>query len=164
MEDSAAEPKESMEEKHKQLATDMFQKITEYLNGELAGELRWDQFSYSRVPCLFPQDSEVPVPLASGTLVSWVERESLICIIQRVFEHFKASGFLIIIVTSEEYQLLLRLNQMTIAKYSDMTSLAGRLNQVSEKLNEKCKCDSKETVPLLCHVVQSCPSSLTVTR
>ena len=43
------------------------------------------------------------------------------------------------LVTSEEYQLLLRLNQMTIAKYSDMTSLAGRLNQVSEKLSEKCK-------------------------
>ena len=42
-------------------------------------------------------------------------------------------------VTSEEYQLLLRLNQMTVAKYSDMTSLAGRLNQVSEKLQEKCK-------------------------
>ena len=44
-------------------------------------------------------------------------------------------------VTSEEYQLLLRLNQMTVAKYSDMTSLAGRLNQVSEKLNEKCRFD-----------------------
>ena len=33
------EPKETMEEKHKQLALDMFQKITEYLNGELAGML-----------------------------------------------------------------------------------------------------------------------------
>lgn len=43
------------------------------------------------------------------------------------------------IVTSEEYQLLLKLNQVTIAKYSDMTSLAARLNQVSQKLNEKCK-------------------------
>lgn len=26
-----------MEEKHKELVTDMFQKITDYLNGELAG-------------------------------------------------------------------------------------------------------------------------------
>ena len=34
---------------------------------------------------------------------------------------------------------MLRLNQMTIAKYSDMTSLAGRLNLVSKKLNEKCE-------------------------
>ena len=28
---------EEMEEKHKALVTDMFQKITDYLNGELAG-------------------------------------------------------------------------------------------------------------------------------
>ena len=28
---------------------------------------------------------------------------------------------------------------MTIAKYSDMTSLATRLNEVSESLNDKCK-------------------------
>ncbi len=42
-------------------------------------------------------------------------------------------------VTSEEYELLLRLNQMTMAKYSDMTSLATRLNTVSDRLNEKCK-------------------------
>lgn len=43
MEDSSTSmasvgPQEDMEEKHKQLVTDMFQKITEYLNGELAGE------------------------------------------------------------------------------------------------------------------------------
>ena len=41
MEDSlscAVSPKEEMEEKHKELVMDMFQKITEYLNGELAGE------------------------------------------------------------------------------------------------------------------------------
>lgn len=69
-------PKEEMEEQHKEMAMDMFQKITEYLNGELA-------------------------------------------------------------ITSEEYQLLLRLNQMTMAKYSDMTALASRLNVVSNKLNEK---------------------------
>ena len=43
------------------------------------------------------------------------------------------------VVTSEEYELLLRLNQMTMAKYSDMTALASRLNTVSDKLNEKCK-------------------------
>lgn len=30
-------PKEEMEEQHKEMAMDMFQKITEYLNGELAG-------------------------------------------------------------------------------------------------------------------------------
>ena len=35
--------------------------------------------------------------------------------------------------------MLLRLNQMTIAKYSDMTALAGRLNEVSQRLNDKCK-------------------------
>ncbi len=28
---------------------------------------------------------------------------------------------------------------MTIAKYSDMTSLATRLNEVSDSLNDKCK-------------------------
>ena len=28
---------------------------------------------------------------------------------------------------------------MTIAKYQDMTALAGRLNEVSQRLNEKCK-------------------------
>lgn len=42
------------------------------------------------------------------------------------------------VATSEEYQLLQRLNQMTIAKYSDMTSLAGRLNEVSQRLIDKC--------------------------
>lgn len=31
-------PKEEMEDRHKELAMDMFKKITEYLNGELAGE------------------------------------------------------------------------------------------------------------------------------
>ncbi|XP_064399155.1 biogenesis of lysosome-related organelles complex 1 subunit 2-like [Halichondria panicea] len=61
---------------YRELARDMFEKITEYLNGELSA-------------------------------------------------------------TSEEYQLLHRLNQMTIAKYSDMTSLATRLNEVSESLNDK---------------------------
>lgn len=43
------------------------------------------------------------------------------------------------VVTSEEYKLLQRLNQMTIAKYQDMTALAGRLNDVSQRLNDKCK-------------------------
>ena len=31
-------PKEEMEEQHKEMATDMFHKITEYLNGELASK------------------------------------------------------------------------------------------------------------------------------
>ena len=42
-------------------------------------------------------------------------------------------------MTSEEYKLLHRLNQVTIAKYQDMTALAGRLNEVSKGLNDKCK-------------------------
>ena len=45
----------------------------------------------------------------------------------------------LIAVTSEEYKLLHRLNQVTIAKYQDMTALAGRLNEVSQRLNDKCK-------------------------
>ena len=54
------------------------------------------------------------------------------------------------VVTSEEYELLLRLNQMTMAKYSDMTALATRLNTVSDRLNEKCKGQTtmKNTVTL----------------
>ena len=35
---STVAPKEEMEEHHKEMAMDMFQKITEYLNGELAGK------------------------------------------------------------------------------------------------------------------------------
>ena len=35
---SGITPKEEMEDRHKELAMDMFKKITEYLNGELAGE------------------------------------------------------------------------------------------------------------------------------
>ena len=42
-------------------------------------------------------------------------------------------------VTSEEYKLLERLNQVSIAKYQDMTALAGRLNHVSQRLSDKCK-------------------------
>lgn len=34
---SAIAPAEEMEDKHKELVMDMFEKITEYLNGELAG-------------------------------------------------------------------------------------------------------------------------------
>lgn len=34
----AAEEETQMQDAHKELAMDMFQKITEYLNGELAGE------------------------------------------------------------------------------------------------------------------------------
>ena len=40
-------------------------------------------------------------------------------------------------MTCEEYDLLLRLNQITIAKYSDMGKLAGGLTDVSKRLNEK---------------------------
>ncbi len=36
---SAVAPKEEMEEQHKEMALDMFKKITDYLNGELAGEV-----------------------------------------------------------------------------------------------------------------------------
>lgn len=39
--------------------------------------------------------------------------------------------------TSEEYELLRRLNQMTLNKYQDMTALASRLNEVSQRLNDK---------------------------
>ena len=46
------------------------------------------------------------------------------------------------IVTGEEYQLLVRLNQMTMVKYSDMTALSARLNVVSDRLNEKCESDN----------------------
>ena len=43
------------------------------------------------------------------------------------------------IVTCEEYDLLLRLNQVTIAKYNDMTTIASGLADVSQRLNDKCK-------------------------
>lgn len=92
---SAIAPTEEMEDKHKELVMDMFEKITEYLNGELAGK---------------------DINLFGGLYLGYFPP-----------------------VTSEEYELLLRLNQMTVAKYSDMTSLAGRLNQVSQKLHEKCE-------------------------
>ncbi|CAI7999595.1 Biogenesis of lysosome-related organelles complex 1 subunit 2 [Geodia barretti] len=39
--------------------------------------------------------------------------------------------------TSEEYALLQRLNQITLNKYQDMTALASRLNEVSQRLNDK---------------------------
>lgn len=44
--------KEEMEEKHKALVTDMFQKITDYLNGELAGKV-------CKV-CYSPASSQMP--------------------------------------------------------------------------------------------------------
>ena len=57
--------------------------------------------------------------------------------------------------TEGEYQLLRRLNQITLAKYADMTALAGRLNQVAGGLNDKCEC----CVPLcpLVSLLGRCP-------
>ncbi|XP_003389556.1 PREDICTED: biogenesis of lysosome-related organelles complex 1 subunit 2-like [Amphimedon queenslandica] len=40
-------------------------------------------------------------------------------------------------MTCEEYDLLLRLNQVTIAKYNDMTTIASGLADVSQRLNDK---------------------------
>ena len=42
-------------------------------------------------------------------------------------------------VTSEEYSLLHRLNQVSIAKYQDMTALATTLNHQSQRLNDRCR-------------------------
>ena len=39
--------------------------------------------------------------------------------------------------TAEDYRLLQQLNQMTIAKYSDMIAMATRLNDSTKQLNEK---------------------------
>ena len=44
--------------------------------------------------------------------------------------------------TESEYQLLRRLNQISLAKYADMTELAGRLNEVAQRLNDKCESPS----------------------
>lgn len=41
--------------------------------------------------------------------------------------------------TESEYQLLRRLNQISLAKYADMSELAGRLNEVAQRLNDKCE-------------------------
>ena len=41
--------------------------------------------------------------------------------------------------TAEDYRLMQQLNQMTIAKYSDMIAMATRLNDSTKQLNEKCK-------------------------
>ena len=56
-------------------------------------------------------------------------------------EHSQTHVFLSVLspVTVEEYKLLQKLNQMTIAKYSDMSALATRLNEVSQRLNDKCE-------------------------
>lgn len=64
----------------------------------------------------------------------------------------------LIAVTSEEYKLLHRLNQVTIAKYQDMTALAGRLNEVSQRLNDKCKSYATYTF-LIPHTPSPSPSS-----
>ena len=95
---------EVMSPEYKEIARDMFEKITEYLNGELAGAKATGCLGHDKCVCSY-----------------------IIC------------ACFLRTATSEEYQLLHRLNQMTIAKYSDMTSLASRLNEVSERLNDKCK-------------------------
>lgn len=41
--------------------------------------------------------------------------------------------------TESEYQLLRQLNQISLAKYADMTELSGRLNEVAQRLNDKCE-------------------------
>jgi len=42
--------------------------------------------------------------------------------------------------TNEEYKLLQQLNQITLAKYTDMCAIAHRLNEVSSRVNDNCKC------------------------
>lgn len=42
-------------------------------------------------------------------------------------------------MTCEEYDLLLRLNQIAIAKYNDMSKLSSGLTEVAQRLNDKCK-------------------------
>lgn len=41
--------------------------------------------------------------------------------------------------TSEEYKLLQQLNQITLAKYTDMCTIAHRLNEVSARVNDNCE-------------------------
>ncbi|XP_065911286.1 biogenesis of lysosome-related organelles complex 1 subunit 2-like [Dysidea avara] len=41
--------------------------------------------------------------------------------------------------TSEEYKLLQQLNQITLAKYTDMCAIAHRLNEVSSRVNDNYK-------------------------
>ena len=47
--------------------------------------------------------------------------------------------FCTIAATSEEYKLLQQLNQITLAKYTDMCSIAHRLNEVSTRVNDNCE-------------------------
>ena len=65
-------------------------------------------------------------------------------------------------VASEEYKLLHRLNQVTIAKYQDMTALTGRLNEISQRLNEKCKLKSNNVFLFFysCASLQACTGVL----
>ena len=76
---------------------EMFEKVAEYLNGELAGV------------CV------------------------CVCVCVCVAGELSFSA-----ATSEEYALLQSLNQITLNKYQDMTALAVRLNEVSQRLNDKC--------------------------
>ena len=54
-------------------------------------------------------------------------------------------------MTSEEYSLLHRLNQVSIAKYQDMTALTTTLNHQSQRLNDKINDKCK----LLCSGISS---------
>lgn len=106
------------------MCTDMFNKVSEYVNGELAGETNASRAIIA---------SKCHVPRAA---------------------------------TSEEYDLLLRLNQITTAKYTDMAKLAGSLTDLAERLNDKCTSwmslysQNGSQFPL----PQLCPYSSTATR
>ena len=90
----------SKNEETKEICADMFNKVSEYINGELSGD-----------------------HLASHLLVITDNTHT----------------YSTITATSEEYDLLLRLNQITIAKYADMAKLAGGLTDVADRLNDKCE-------------------------
>ena len=102
---------------------EMFEKVAEYLNGELAGECAAGDGGRGSL-------SLSPLPPA----------------------------------TSEEYDLLQRLNLITLNKYQDMTALASRLNEVSQRLNDKCGVSPSLRLVQFSPSLQLCPCSPTATR
>ena len=92
----------------KDLCREMFDKITQYLNGELTGNEYSDKY-----------------------------RSNKMCTIT---------------ATSEEYKLLQQLNQITLAKYTDMCTIAHRLNEVSARVNDNCKLVQDDTCYISCHI------------